>query len=230
MLFIVNKNIPAEAVKRLYDYGDVILFSTKDITYSSVANHPDIFLCKADDKIIYAPNTPVEIIHQLSEKKIECIAGKAEVGNKYPATAYFNAVITDEFIIHNKKFTDEVILQNNSRKKFINVRQGYTRCNLLPLRDGSFISSDEGITKKLTAEGLNCLYVNPAGIELPGFTNGFFGGACGITENKVFFTGSLNFFDEDEKVREYIVKQDLEIIELYHGKLFDGGSIIIIGQ
>jgi hypothetical protein len=70
------------------------------------------------------------------------------------------------------------------------------------------------------------LYVNPSDIILPGFRNGFFGGACGVYENRVFIIGSLDKFGDGSNVRAFLKRLDMEIVELYDGELNDGGSLL----
>lgn len=70
------------------------------------------------------------------------------------------------------------------------------------------------------------MYVNPEGIQLPGFDHGFVGGAAGIYKDQVFFIGNLDYFSEGEKFRHFL--SGYEIIELYDGPLFDGGSILFL--
>jgi hypothetical protein len=77
-------------------------------------------------------------------------------------------------------------------------------------------------------EGLECLYVSPGDILLPGFEHGFFGGTCGLFENKLLLLGSLRYFNDGEKIRQFLAKTKMEIIELYDGPLVDGGSILDI--
>jgi hypothetical protein len=118
----------------------------------------------------------------------------------------------------------------------VHVDQGYCRCNLLPLKDDHFITSDIGIFKVLQGlrpepTGLHpyVLYVSPNDILLEGFPHGFFGGCCGVWENKVFINGSLDHFSNGEAVRKYLDKLEYEIIELIYGHLEDIGSILFNG-
>lgn len=228
MLFIVNKNIPAAAVKKLEGFGSIMLFETNGITYPAISNHPDIFFCVVDNKVVYTPNTPAHYIKQLKKNEVDCIAGNSRINNDYPFTAKYNAVVTNEYLIHNSKITDDAILKLTSNKKTLDVKQGYARCSLLPLKMNHFVTSDKGIEKRILAEGLSCLYASPEKILLPGCKHGFFGGACGVVENFVFILGSLNDLAEGKKVKNFLNELEYKIIELYDGKLFDGGSIIII--
>ncbi len=228
MLFIVNKNIPADAKKKLKYFGQVILFETSGITYPAISSHPDIFFCIVDDKLVYAPNVPQKYIEQIEKAGINIRTGSSSIKSGYPLSAKYNAVTTKEYLIHNKKITDDVIADFCLNKKHLDVKQGYTRCNLLPLKSNHFITSDRGIEKKLLNEGLQCLFVKPEGILLPGFAHGFFGGTCGVYEDLIFITGNLKNLSGGEKIKCFLNKFNYNIIELYDGKLFDVGSILII--
>ena len=244
MLIIIDKRIPEEAKQTLAGYGELLEFATHGITYDAISGHPDIFFCQTPGGLIVAPNAPAEFLLQLESRYIPYTPGEKPVGSKYPETARYNAVVTDKYLIHNTSVTDPSII--NATLTFIpppssllpspysvlltpySIRQAYTRCNLIALNDGCFITSDRGIEKALKAHHLDVLYVSPAGIVLPGFPNGFFGGCCGVWDDKLFITGSLRFFPEGENVRQFANDSGLEVIELYNGPLFDGGGILFI--
>ena len=228
MKVIANSSIPISALSKLKEYSNVLLFETTEIIYHAISGHPDVFFCFTDKHLVIAPNTPTKFKKTLSDNNISYIEGQKKVGNNYPDTATYNAVITEKFLIHNLKITDNLIKETCNNKIAIHVNQAYTRCNLLPLKNDSFITSDKGIYKTLQAKKLNIIYVDPKGIILPGFNNGFFGGACGVTKNQVFIVGSLNFFTDGEKVTQFIEDLGYQIIELYNGSLYDGGSLIFI--
>lgn len=228
MIILVDKRIPEPAFKALRKYGKIIPFETSGITYSAISGHPDIFFCQTNETLVVAPNTPNNIKAQLTKHGIHFLEGRNHIGKAYPFTAQYNAVITEKYLIHNPKYTDPVILSNCGQLEAIEVNQAYARCNLVALNGDGFITSDTGIEKTLQKKGLEVLYIDPKGILLPGFEHGFFGGTCGIFQDKVFFTGSLDHFPEGKKARQFL--SGYEIIELYDGPLFDGGSILFIGS
>ena len=229
MLIISDKRIPEKAKEKLQHYGDVMFIETEGIVYEAVSGHPDIFFCYSGNGLVVAPNLPDNLKRKLINYQVDFIEGNKPVGKKFPASASYNAVVTSKYLIHNLKYTDRAILNNTGNLIQIDVNQAYTRCNLLPVNEDCFITSDRGIEKTLLQKGLEVLYVEPSDILLPGFRNGFFGGACGVYENKVFITGSLDRFGDGNKVRTFLKRFDMEVVELYDGRLFDGGSILILG-
>lgn len=226
MVILVNKNIPKQALQALTASGELMLFETKAITYPAISGHPDIFFCPIDDCLVIAPNVPEAYKIRLSKLNLDFIEGYEPAGHKYPETARYNCVVTDCFLIGNTELLDEIISEKTSGKDIIHVNQGYTRCNLLPLHNNRFITSDKGVEKALAEKGLEVLFVNPNGIQLPGFKHGFIGGTCGIFEEKIYFMGNLKHFPEGKKVREFL--SGYKLIELYNGPLFDGGGLFFI--
>ncbi len=229
-MLIADKRIPDQAKEKLLSFGNVLFIETKGITYEAISGHPDIFFFKKDKDLIIAPNLPLKFKDELKKYSITFIEGEKTVGKKYPETAFYNAVVTENYLIHNLKYTDAAILEAAGNLKRINVNQAYTRCNLLPLPGDKFITSDRGIEKTLKNEGLEILYVSPKDILLPGFEHGFFGGTCGVFENKLLILGSLKHFKDGEKTRQFLDNAKMEIVELFKGPLFDGGSILCPSQ
>ena len=226
MFIIADQRIPEQAKNNLELYGNVLFMRPNEITYSAISGHPDIFFCKVDDTLVIAPNISPEYQIKLKELNVQFTKGVKPVGEKYPETASYNAVITDDYAIGNTNFMDQHIKDLAGTKEIIHVNQGYTRCNLIPLKNDRFITSDKGIEKVLLKYGLEVLFVDPEGVLLPGFKNGFIGGTCGVWQNKIFFIGSLQHFPKGQKIRDFI--RDMEIVELYDGPLFDGGSLIFL--
>jgi hypothetical protein len=225
-IILADNRIHCDAGTRLEAFGEVCYLETKDVTYPSVSGHPDVFFCKVGEILVCAPNAPEEALVELEKAEVPMVRGQKKVGKTYPETASYNCVVTDRYLIHNHKHTDPELKGRCSHLETIFVNQAYTRCNLLPLPDDRFITSDRGVEKVLVQQQKNVLYVNPAGILLPGQAHGFIGGTCGISENKIFFIGSLDHFSEGKKIRDFL--HGYEIVELYDGPLFDGGSLIFL--
>jgi hypothetical protein len=231
MLIIIDQKMSKEAKATLAFFGELIGLKTDGITYPAISGHPDIFFCQSPGKLIIAPNLPKHYINQIKNHKIGYKIGELPVGREYPASASYNAVATSNYLIHNFRHTDFMITRTLEELHPVHVDQGYCRCNLLPLKNDHFITSDRGIFKVLTGlhpEGLhpNVLFVSPEEILLEGFPNGFFGGCCGVLGEKVFVNGTLAHYPDGSKVRDYLSSLGYEIVELDEGPLTDVGSII----
>ncbi len=228
MLITVDKKIPVEAKNNLSKYGKVIEFESESITDDYISGHPDLFFVKTPVGLIVAPNLPAKYKSILRSNGIEFAEGDSPVRPGYPACAPYNCVISDNYLIHKKSLTEKNIYVNNPQLEIINVAQGMTRCSLITLNNKHAITSDRSIYSELKFYGFDILCVEPAKILLPGMNHGLFGGTAGISDNKVFFLGSLDYFPQGTEVRCFITNAGYETIELFDGQLFDGGSIIFI--
>jgi hypothetical protein len=225
MIIIHDKRLPKEAIEKLNEYGDCLPFLSENITCQEIAGHPDIFFFPTEEFTIVAPNTPQYFINYMKTKGLPLITGTTPVGNLKENSTCYNVVMTEKYLIHHRKFTDAAILQNTQDKIFIHVNQAYTRCSLLPLKNDSFITSDRGIEKTLSQHGLNCLYISPKEIILPGHPYGFIGGCMGVYERNVFLIGNPQHHSDGAKLEAFIHDNGYHLISLYDGKFFDGGGV-----
>jgi hypothetical protein len=150
MLIIIDNKISQAAKNKLSAYGELMELKTEGITYPAISGHPDIFFCQAPGQLIVAPNLPEPYFSQLRMHGIDFITGELPVGPEYPSSAGYNAVATDRLLIHNFRHTDFMITRTLEDLHPVHVDQGYCRCNLLALKEGHFITSDQGIYKVLT--------------------------------------------------------------------------------
>lgn len=230
MLIIIDARIPQTAIEKLKEYGTVFQLESFGTVYPSISGHPDVFMFQMEELVIIAPNAPKSLIDALKHHRVTFLKGKEKLGSKFPETSYYNAVSTSDYLIHKQDHSTSCILRHSAKKKFISVSQAYTRCNLLALPDGSFITSDKGIEKTLNGEGLEVHYFAPSDVVLNGQDHGFLPGACGILENTVFFIGSLNQYGEGVRLKELLESKGLSIEELYQGPMIDGGGILFLNS
>lgn len=222
---IHDSRLPLEILRNLKKYGDCIPFHSHSVTHESLSGHPDIFLYIEGDRVIAAPNTPAEFIERLKAKGLKVRNGNTDVGDKKHNSTPYNVAGSGTCMIHHRKFTDPVILDSLKEREFIHVSQPFTRCSLLVLEGHRGITSDREIEKVLTGKGWTICYVRPEEILLPGVSYGFIGGCMGLYANKVFILGSLGFHPDGSRIEEFLRVSGYEIVELYRGKLFDGGSL-----
>ncbi len=228
MLILLDRKMPEAAKEKLAAYGEIVELATEGITYEAISGHPDIFFCPTPAGLIVAPNLPEKYFSILDQNSISYIKGSLPVGCDYPETARYNTLVTNKFIIQNPAGSDPTIRLLNPEIEIIPSKQGYVRCNLIALQNDSFIASDRGIEKSLIQCKLEVLFVNPTSVKLDGFKHGFFGGTCGLLDNKLFVCGSLKYFKEKDLIESFVAQAGISIIELYDGPLVDVGTIIFL--
>lgn len=235
MLIIIDGRLPAMVSENLSQFGDVFGLVSSGIVYDSISGHPDIFMFQKDHLAIIAPNAPKALIEELKKYRIPFLRGREKLGAKFPETVWYNALCTSKYLIHQPQYTSNSILRqitqlpgDRADRQLITVPQAYTRCNLLSLPDGSFITSDKGIEKSLKQSGLEVHYFQSNDILLNGQDHGFLGGALGIFNNEIFIIGKLNHYSQGEDFKKLLDSKSLNYHELYNGPLIDGGGIFFL--
>ncbi|KGF09195.1 hypothetical protein HMPREF1635_04455 [Clostridiales bacterium S5-A14a] len=148
---------------------NIVKVNHPDQVSKPVSTHPDIFICK------------MEFSTSNNNSKI-FFGDIKKLGNKYPDEAIYNACATGKYFVHNLKISDSDILDwaEQNGLEFVDVPQGYTRCNLLPVGPSNFITSDMGIFKALNNVGADVLLISNKNVALAGYEYGFLAGCAGI--------------------------------------------------
>ena len=208
---------------------DVIKIPKDNNLYEAINGHTDIQLNILNKHtLIINKNINCSFKELLKIKNINFIESDSTLSSKYPSNISLNAYITDNYLIHNLKFTDKKILEYCKNKKTINVNQGYTKCSILPLREKVIITNDTGIYNTLKNEGFDILLLPFGDIELSGFNYGFIGGVGGMISNdSMAFFGSLDNYTFGNEVKKFLYKYDIKPIYLSNTKLIDRGSLLV---
>lgn len=193
--------------------------STNGIVDEPISCHPDVFMCKlgVDD------DSPV------------IFASGSDVGFGYPSDSVFNAACTGEFFFHKLAVTNPRLLSAAGSfsksaptgMKFVDVRQGYTKCSMVVVDRNSIITYDKGIIKACSMyPEINVLEVEPGHCFLEGYDTGFIGGCSGRVGNKVIFNGNLKAHPDFQRILSFIKSRGLDCVWFPEYELTDIGSII----
>ncbi len=232
MNFIIDRTMPDIMVKKLEKIGNVYKSAVINAVDGSVASHPDLQIHFLTQTMAVCGRTVFDYYKKLLPHNIELYAGKADIGDTYPQICAYNIARVGEFVICNLKYAEKSIIDFYERqgKKIINVKQGYTKCNICPVSDNTFITEDMGIHNAVqNIYGLESVLLPAGSVRLNGFDYGFIGGATGFAENKVIFCGSLSDSPHREEILSAINKCEVEYFELSDDSLYDYGSIISFG-
>ncbi|NLK95404.1 MAG: hypothetical protein GX275_09485 [Clostridiales bacterium] len=229
----LDYRVSEEEINNIINIGlKPIIIPKSNNVYEAINGHVDIQLSipnKNKKEVIVHKDIPEYFLEELSKNNIKYILSKDNLGYKYPNNIILNGLILDNYFIHNIKFTDRVLLQSQKDKKIINVKQGYTKCSVLPIKDNVIVTSDTSIYKKLIKENFDILLLPPGDIILPTLNYGFIGGVGGmISSNKLALFGELSHYQYGNELAKFLYKHEIETVSLKKGKLFDRGSLLCI--
>lgn len=213
--------------------------------YDEISSHVDIHYLKISDTLIISKSTPV-----IMDKNLEAIdyeLGYTEVENNYPLDIPYNVCLIGNKAIHNFKYTDKKVLEILDKYLYnrVNVEQGYTKCSIAVIEDNSCITSDKGIAKTLIDKGIDVLLVDEPNIKLlkrtdrnitqqdkMSFENsemhGFIGGAMVRIKDNIVVFGDFDRLVSSKRIREFIEKKRLNIVDFKGLDIIDYGGICLI--
>lgn len=229
MEFFEKPLVPDRTAKNIIsscDIGNIkpVLLDSLD---AKIRHHADLTICHLGGKRFVTAFNAFEY-YKLRLPGANLICGATEVKSPYPFDAAYCAAVFSGFSVANEKITDRVLLEILKNEfTFINVKQGYAKCNICPVADNAVITEDEGIFKALS-NYMDVLLIEKGHIALPGYDYGFIGGATGLTGDKtLYFNGDVSRHKDFEKIMMFLEKYSVKAI-FNDGELSDVGSVISI--
>ncbi|MBQ4109478.1 MAG: hypothetical protein IJC74_01210 [Clostridia bacterium] len=196
---------------------------------SGIDTHPDMSICPLGDGFFAVSKNSFEYYTELfSGLSVKLLKGENSLKSDYPYDIAMNAVILNGCLFHNLEYTDKAILKfaENYGWKMVNVKQGYTKCSTLIVTENSVITSDKGLAKAYTENGIEALLISPGNIKLKNFDYGFIGGSGGkISKEEILFFGDVKLHPDFYKINEFLAEKNIKYV-CADGELTDFGSLV----
>ncbi len=230
-ILIVAGDILQQSEQILKEQNIQIIKTDKCIdVYDEISYHTDIQMINIGNNIVIAPNMYDKYIDVLKQSEINYIKGESILKNKYPENVQYNGCIIGKYFIHNLQYTDKKVIELLEKNEYIciNVKQGYTKCNISIVDENSIITQDKGIAKELS-KYFDVLCINEKENISLGNMQGFIGGATGlISQNLWCINGDINRLKDCNKIIDFVTLKNKEILCLNNEEVIDIGSIIPI--
>ena len=227
---IIDNRMRQIEKQKLQNMGfEIIEVQTNPNVYTEISSHVDISVCKIENGIIIEPT---QNMNNISNK----IYGKERISAEYPYDIKYNVCTIGKKAFHKFEYTDLKIKEELIKQGYemINTTQGYTNCSIAVIDDNSAIVTDKGLYKILKKHNVDVLYLEYEPdiklIKLDEYSNrkGFIGGAISRVDDKIILFGDLNKIDINGKIREFIEKKELKIIDFKGLDVIDYGGIVEI--
>lgn len=225
MRVFVDGNMPKSLTQKLVENGHSII---KTIPHpnlnTSLSTHPDMQVRFLEEDEIVCDKLLYDYYSSLGIEKL--YSSDSAISETYPEDVKLNFVVLKNTFIHKLSATDTFVLNYFETRGYemIDVRQGYTKCNLL-IGKNSLITSDTDIYKKLKSK-FNILLISHGDIELSGYNYGFIGGTSGLVDGRLYLTGTLNEHKSGKKILDFLNESGEDVEFLSQNKISDYGSIL----
>lgn len=201
---------------------------------SPVSTHPDLLLFFLPDAILTTESYLAVAGEALTSLSSFCSlpirVTDRDLTARYPGDVPLNAVTVGETLICNPKCVAKEIA--DAYPSQIHVKQGYTKCSVVPVGAHALITQDPSIAGQAKQHGFDVLQISPEGIVLPGFPYGFPGGASCRSVNgnngTIYFCGSLSRHPDGDAIRDFCERHGVRAESLTMEPLSDVGTIFLI--
>lgn len=235
MLVVADIRLPDDCRAALNTEGfEEILLPPFPALAEPVASHPDMLIFICGNMLLthrsYYNIAEKEINRILEAGGLTLTLSDESVGCKYPDDVRFNAACIGSFIFGKASAVSHHITDicRSGTYKFIDIKQGYSKCSTCIVCDSALITADRSIARNAAAHGLDVLLVSPEGIQLEGYDRGFIGGASGCCGNNVYFCGSLALHPDGKMIQAFCASHGKRAVSLGSGHLFDAGTLFFI--
>lgn len=207
---------------------DVIKVKKNSNVYNEISSHTDIFCFRLENNLFCIEDC---LDSSISKKYIVKYSNNINEYTKY------NICLVDNFAIHNFQKTDKDVLNHLKKLNYtlINVKQAYSRCSILPLKNKCCITCDKGVYKVLKENDFDVLLIEENldiklhnGDKTYSDMKGFIGGCSCVIDDTVIFFGDLRKFKCKEKIVNYLENRGYKIKDFKNMEMIDYGSCIIL--
>lgn len=229
---VIASNLSGEVASYLENAGfEIVCFGTNPAVDSRVAHHADLSFYFDGIDTLFVANEMAEYYDQLNKYCKNIVVLNKKLRSDYPGDVLLNCVCTGKnFICNSETVSDEIFDKMKiNGYNIINVKQGYTKCSVVPVSDNAIITDDESVDIECRKSGLDVLKISKGSVELPGFEYGFIGGATGkIAHDEIIFNGDITKHPDYKNIDLFLKKYNVRYV-YFSGNLEDIGSMISIG-
>lgn len=180
-----------------------------------IAHHVDLKVLHLLENTFVVDYSALSLIDKMKKAQANVTLSSNAITSPYPNDCALNSVIIGKSAFVCEKATDKKVISFLKENSYdiIWVKQGYTKCSVLPINENAFITDDVAICQKGQENGFDCLFVEKGDVFLDGFDYGFIGGCAGLIDKN-----HLLFFGDISKHRNFA---SIELFLQKHGCVFD---------
>ena len=135
---LIDYRTNIKSIKKLNELGIKVYKTTRtNSLYDAVLGHPDMVIHHLlGNKFIISPEN-VDYFNNIPG--IEIFAGRSTLKSSYPEDIAYNAARVGNYLIHNFRYTDKLLLEKTEELIKIDVKQGYSKCSVCVINNNAIM-------------------------------------------------------------------------------------------
>ena len=235
---VVSQDAPESIITKLNGiFGDVIELPPDNDLAPPVQCHPDMIFTVVCGKMFLSKkyyDINCDIVNHISTLGgWELVLSEGPRGQKYPNDVAFNVALTRDIngqpclLGHENAVNPQLIeWAKMNGINFIPQKQGYAGCSCLTT-DAGVLTFDRGISVTLERNHIPHVCLKNGGISLPGYNEGFLGGASGFFENTIYILGNADTLPCSEELKQFALSSEYKVCSVSMDNVIDCGGLKI---
>lgn len=240
MRFIEKPNLPDGRVSRIicgeipYEIKcflgerrvDIIDFNPNSLIDASVSTHADMCALHIGGNRVVVDKNQTKLAARLQNLGFSVTKTKEDIAGEYPSDVKLNVALFGRNAIGAFSHSDETVVENISDYNKFEVKQGYTKCSVLPVSENALITDDVSVYKTLR-NAFDMLLIDKGDIVLEGHEYGFIGGASAkISTEEVLFFGDIKKHRNCKEILDFLDRYNCNAISFDGLALTDVGGVV----
>ena len=194
----------------------------------AVDAHADMLCHPLGGRDVVAARGNARLFESLAAAGVAPRWSERELQPSYPGDVLLNAAEVGRFCFGSAHCDESLRAAWEERgQMFVPVRQGYAKCSTAIVSREAVVTADPSIAKAAAGCGLDVLRIREGFVELPGFSFGFLGGACGkLSRDTLAFAGDLRTHPDCAAIEAFLRSHGVFALSLCGGPLRDVGGIL----
>ena len=226
---IIGERCPDTATDKLLslpEVAEIVKLPQDRQIAEPISDHPDSLICIFEGVLYthakYSQTALSELSYICKKASLELCPVDCERSSKYPLDCGFNALSLPD--------RRQLIGRRKSLAKPLKIlvsadtNQGYSGCSAL-YAGGTVITADPSMEKVSQSLGVPVHKISGRDISLPGYSEGFIGGAGGSFDKTVCLFGSPKYSESAREVKNFCKSNSLTLVCLENGPITDRGGI-----
>lgn len=235
-LVIIGCDAPQEVISRLEKLGFALCVLERDARLpKATASHADMLILSICNTLFCSRdylNNNATVFSLMKSYGYDIVPVDDKITNTYPHDIPLNLALVGKYLFGKLDSASKQVLDFSEQKGIQNVfiKQGYAKCSMVVLGTSAIITADSSIEITAKNAGIDVLKIenSPSAVKLVGYKYGFIGGACGVYENTVYFTGDIRMHPNYIDIMSFCKKHGFDVVSLCDGQLTDVGGIIFL--
>lgn len=197
-----------------------------------IRTHTDLTICYlGGGAAVAAPEAYDYYVRAFSGTGLTVIRGGTRLDMHYPADCAYNVAPVGKKLFCNASAADGILLSEAEKRgyKIVDIKQGYAKCSVCPVTETAAISADISFCRAAEKEGIDTLLITNDAVLLPGYANGFFGGAAYMKNPRTLVTaGSVDRHPDGGRIKAFLQRYGINAEADSDAPLFDFGSLCAV--